>query len=56
MSTQDKSSPAYLDQPLAGQSALVTGANSGIERAVALGLARTGADVVINNVTDPMPC
>ena len=56
MSTQNKSSPAYFGQPLAGQSALVTGANSGIERAVALGLARAGAEVVINYVSDPMPC
>jgi glucose 1-dehydrogenase len=31
----------------------VTGANSGIGRAVALGLAASGADVVINYVVDP---
>jgi glucose 1-dehydrogenase len=35
---------------LAGQKALVTGANSGIGRGVALGLAQAGADVVINYV------
>jgi len=38
---------------LRGQPALVTGANSGIGKGVALGLARAGADVVINYIVDP---
>ncbi len=37
---------------LVGQKALVTGANSGIGQAVAIGLARAGADVIINYVTN----
>jgi glucose 1-dehydrogenase len=36
--------------PLAGQKALVTGANSGIGEAVAVALGRAGADVVVNYV------
>jgi glucose 1-dehydrogenase len=38
---------------LKGQKALVTGANSGIGMAVAIGLGHAGADVVVNCVTHP---
>jgi len=38
---------------LAGQKALVTGANSGIGKGVALALGRAGADVVVNYVSKP---
>ncbi|KOU60165.1 sugar dehydrogenase [Streptomyces sp. IGB124] len=37
---------------LQGQKALVTGANSGIGKATAIGLGRAGADVVVNYVAD----
>lgn len=37
-----------IDRVLVGQKALVTGANSGIGKAVALALGRAGADVVVN--------
>jgi len=38
---------------LEGQTALVTGANSGIGRAIAVALGRAGADVVVNYVVGP---
>jgi glucose 1-dehydrogenase len=40
-------------QPLLGQKALVTGANSGIGEACARALAEAGADVAVNYVTHP---
>jgi glucose 1-dehydrogenase len=39
--------------PLKGQTALVTGANSGIGRAIALALGAAGANVVVNYVARP---
>lgn len=41
-----------IPRVLKGQQALVTGANSGIGRAVALALGRAGADVVVNYIDD----
>jgi glucose 1-dehydrogenase len=40
-----------VHKSLAGQKALVTGANSGIGRGVAIGLGQAGADVVVNYVS-----
>jgi glucose 1-dehydrogenase len=50
--TKEKSGPSGW-RPLLGQKAVVTGANSGIGRAVAIALGAAGADVGVNYVTHP---
>jgi glucose 1-dehydrogenase len=47
--------PRGVARVLAGQKALVTGASSGIGRAIALALGAAGADVVVNYVTAADP-
>lgn len=42
-----------IEQKLKGQTAIVTGANSGIGRAIAVALGRAGANVVINYLVHP---
>lgn len=44
--------PVTMHKQLTGQKALVTGANSGIGKAVAIALGQAGADVVVNYVDD----
>jgi glucose 1-dehydrogenase len=53
MSTQAEIVALYPFKPLAGQKALVTGANSGIGEGVARHLAAAGAAVAINYVVHP---
>ena len=57
MPKPDPIEPRIPDVPihrvLEGQTAIVTGASSGIGRAVALGFGRAGANVVVNYVADP---
>jgi glucose 1-dehydrogenase len=49
-STGSSAPPVTLHKLLNGQKALVTGANSGIGKAVAVALGQAGADVVVNYV------
>ncbi|MGP3922026.1 MULTISPECIES: SDR family oxidoreductase [unclassified Streptomyces] len=53
MNTANREGRQTVSAPLLkGQKALVTGANSGIGKATAIGLGRAGADVVVNYVAD----
>ncbi len=49
-STESTAPPVAIHRNLTGQKALVTGANSGIGKGVAIALGQAGADVVVNYV------
>ncbi len=49
-STKSAAPPVVIHKLLTGQKALVTGANSGIGKGVAIALGQAGADVVVNYV------
>src|SRR5213595_1215839 len=51
--TDSTAPPIAVHKLLSGQKALVTGANSGIGRGVAIALGQAGADVVVNYVSHP---
>ena len=51
-STESTAPPVAIHKLLTGQKALVTGANSGIGKGVAIALGQAGADVVVNYVAD----
>ncbi|WP_413802940.1 SDR family oxidoreductase [Streptomyces iranensis] len=51
-SNPDRPPPVRVPELLKGQKALVTGANSGIGKATAIALGRSGADVVVNYASD----
>ena len=53
MATQADIEALYPHKPLAGQTAIITGANSGIGEGVARHLAVAGANVVVNYVANP---
>ena len=50
LSTESTAPPVAIHSVLTGQKALVTGANSGIGKGVAVALGQAGADVVVNYV------
>ncbi len=49
--TESTAPPVAVHKLLSGQKALVTGANSGIGKGVAIALGQAGADVVVNYVS-----
>ncbi len=46
-------SPLQSPSPLQGKTAIVTGGNSGIGKAISLGLAKAGANIVVDYVSHP---